>query len=222
MRVRCAVGVLALLLAAGEPPAELPASAVKKLNDSLRAARPHPTHVWRDTPPANPDGTINAYVEIPRGERRKWEFDMAANASAVDRVIPEGVGGYPVNYGFVPQTVSYDGDPFDALVLGPPLANGTTVRGVPVALMQMRDEGIMDAKVVLSPVDGSGGARQSLSVDERQAIAEYFSRYKRHQPGAVTSVPGWGTAGEGRTLVARTHAFFRQCRTSAGICRAGE
>jgi inorganic pyrophosphatase len=222
MRVRCAVGVLALLLAAGDPPAELPAAAVTKLQVSLRASRSHPTPVCRDTAPINPDGTINAYVEIPRGERRKWEFDMAANASAIDRVIPEEVGGYPVNYGFVPQTVSYDGDPFDALVLGPPLANATTVRGVPVASMQMFDQGIVDSKVVLSPVDGSGGARHSLTVEQRQAIAAYFSRYKRREPGALTSVPGWGTADDGRTLVTRTHEFFRRCSEDPGPCRVME
>ena len=63
--------------------------------------------IWRDTPPTNADGTVNAYIEIARGDRRKWEFDMRANARAIDRMMPEEVGGYPVNYGFVPQTVSY-------------------------------------------------------------------------------------------------------------------
>ena len=50
---------------------------------------------------------------------------MGANRRAMDRTIPAEVGGYPVNYGFVPQTVSYDGDPFDVLVLGPPIEGGT-------------------------------------------------------------------------------------------------
>jgi inorganic pyrophosphatase len=222
MRVLSIVTLLTWLGAASDPPAELPAGAVTKLQASLRASRPHPTHVWRDTAASNPDGTINAYVEIPRAERRKWEFDMAANASAVDRVIPEDVGGYPVNYGFVPQTVSYDGDPFDALVLGPPLAHGTTVRGVPVASMRMFDQGIVDSKVVLSPVDGRGRARHALTVEQQQAIAAYFSRYKRHEPGAVTSVPGWGTADDGRHLVARTHEFFRRCSKHPGPCRVME
>ena len=45
---------------------------------------------------------------------------MSTNERAIDRIIPKAIGGYPVNYGFVPQTVSYDGDPFDVLVLGPP------------------------------------------------------------------------------------------------------
>ena len=106
--------------------------------------------MWRDTPPTNSDGTVNGYIEIARGDRRKWEFDINANARAIDRVIPEDVGGYPVNYGFVPQTISYDGDPFDVLVLGPPLAGGTMVRGVVVGLMHMEDEKGLDLKVVLS------------------------------------------------------------------------
>ena len=108
-------------------PSTLPATAVKILAASLDAARSHKTHEWRDTPPTNSDGTVNAYIEIARGDLRKWEFDMRANRRAIDRMIPTSIGGYPVNYGFVPQTVSYDGDPFDALVLGPPLPDGRFV-----------------------------------------------------------------------------------------------
>jgi inorganic pyrophosphatase len=94
---------------------ELPAAAVSQLARNLAASKPHATHVWRDTPPLNADGTVNAYIEISRGDRRKWEVDMDANARAIDRIMPDQIGGDPVNYGFVPQTVSYDGDPFDAL-----------------------------------------------------------------------------------------------------------
>ncbi len=101
-------------------PDELPATATARLASSLDAARPHTRSVWRDSPPTNADGTVNAYIEIARGDRRKWEFDINANARAIDRMIPEDVGGYPVNYGFVPQTISYDGDPFDAWSSGRP------------------------------------------------------------------------------------------------------
>jgi hypothetical protein len=97
--------------------ATLPATAAAQLAKSLAAARAHSRHVWRDAPPRHADGTVNAYIEIARGDRRKWELDMGANARTIDRVIPESVGGYPVNSGFVPQTVPYDGDPFDALVM---------------------------------------------------------------------------------------------------------
>ena len=128
----------------------------------------HARHIWRDTPPLNDDGTVNGYVEIARGDRRKWEFDMAANERAIDRTIPEQVGGYPVNYGFVPQTVSYDGDPFDILVLGPPIEGGRLVRGAIVGLMLMEDEKGPDAKVVVSRVDAAGRPQHQLT-DRRSA-----------------------------------------------------
>lgn len=197
-------------------PAALPDSAVSQLRKSLDAARGHQRHVWRDTPATNPDGTINAYIEISRGDRRKWEIDMRANARAIDRVMPEDVGGYPVNYGFVPQTVSYDGDPFDALVLGPAVEGGQVVRGIVLGLMYMVDEKGPDAKVVLSIRAPDGEPRYRLTASEQRRIGEYFARYKQHEPGAFSMVPGWGPAHEGLALVARTHAFFASCGERPG------
>jgi inorganic pyrophosphatase len=197
-------------------PAVLPAEATAQLDESLQAARAHVRHVWRDTPPRNGDGTVNAYIEIPRGDRRKWEVDMRRNARAVDRVLPESIGGYPVNYGFVPQTVSYDGDPFDALVLGPALDGGRTVRGIVVGLMYMEDEKGLDSKVVLSVPGADGQPRHGLTTADRERIASYFRRYKQHEVGAYSKVPGWGSVAEGLSLVDRTHAFFLECRGRPG------
>ncbi len=190
----------------------LPASATIQLAGSLNASTAHTKHVWRDTAPVNQDGTVNAYIEIARGDRRKWEFDMHANARAIDRVIPADVGGYPVNYGFVPQTVSYDGDPFDALVLGPPLRGGRMVRGIAVGLMFMEDEKGIDSKVVLSLLGRDGRPLHALTAAVQQEIGEYFKRYKRHEPGKFSKVPGWGSIAQGLAHVRTTHAFFRECR----------
>ncbi len=194
----------------------LPASATTQLSASLEAATAHRQHIWRDTPAVNDDGTVNAYIEISRGDRRKWEFDMRANARAIDRVIPEDIGGYPINYGFVPQTVSYDGDPFDALVLGPPLRGGGIVRGAIVGFMYMEDEKGIDSKVVLTPVGRDGRSLYELTAMDRDRVAEYFRKYKRGEPGKFSRVPGWGSTAEGRAHVTTTHAFFRECRTRAG------
>jgi inorganic pyrophosphatase len=202
------------------PPNVLPAPATSALAASLRDAAPHAMHVWRDTAPTNPDGPVSAYIEIARGDRRKWEFDMGANARAVDRMIPAEVGGYPVNYGFVPQTVSYDGDPFDALVLGPPLPDGQLVRGVIVGVMFMEDEKGLDSKVVLSRTGRDGRPLHALTSQVQREIGDYFNRYKQHQPGAFSKVPGWGPAADGLAYITTTHAFFRQCREHAGTaCR---
>ena len=197
-------------------PHVLPEPATRALSDSLKSAAPHARHIWRDTVPENRDGTINAYIEIARGDRRKWEFDMRTHDRRIDRMMPEAVGGYPINYGFVPQTVSYDGDPFDVLVLGPPLEGGQIVRGIAVGLMFMEDEKGADSKVVISTVDRDGKAVYQLTRAIQRDVADYFGRYKKHQPKAFSRVPGWGPAMDGITLVRLTHAFFRQCRQPAG------
>jgi len=209
---------LLLAQAPNDPPAVLPAMGTAALAKSLEASTRHAKHVWRDSRPLNEDGTVNAYVEIPRGERRKWEFDMGANARAIDRVIPQSVGGYPVNYGFVPRTVSYDGDPFDALVLGPPLPGGRMVRGVIVGVMFMEDEKGLDSKVVLSLTDRTGQPRHQLTADVQREIGDYFKRYKLHEPGKFSKVPGWGTTAQGLAFVMTTHAFFEQCRQPGISC----
>jgi inorganic pyrophosphatase len=198
------------------PPNVLPARATTSLEASLHAAAAHPKHLWRDTAPINPDGTVTAYVEIARGDRRKWEFDMGAHVRAIDRIIPASVGGYPVNYGFVPQTVSYDGDPFDALVLGPSLPAGRLVRGMIVGLMFMEDEKGLDSKVVLSRPGVDGRPLHALTADVQRRIGDYFNRYKLHEPDAFSKVPGWGSIAAGLHHLTTAHAFFRECRGQAG------
>ena len=201
-------------------PEELPAAATTKLISSLAAASAHKAHVWRDTRPWNDDGTINGYIEIAQGDRRKWELDIGKNARAIDRMIPESLGGYPINYGIVPQTVSYDGDPFDILVLGPPIEGGKSVRGLPVGVMVMEDDHILDSKVVVTPIDAQGRPLYQLTEPIKQQLTDFFNRYKLHIQGASTRVPGFGTREDGMALVRQTHAFFQQCRDRAGSsCR---
>ncbi len=209
--------ILVAVVQAGAAPDVLPAVATTKLRDSLQVAGAHQQHVWRDTPPME-KGLVNAYIEIPAGERRKYEFDMAKNDRAIDRVLPEKIGGYPVNYGIVPQTISYDGDPFDVLVLGPALKGGEMVKGVIVGLMRMDDEKGLDSKVVISRVGADGKPLHELTDADRKRIADYFNRYKRDDddPKTFATVPGWGTAADGLSFVTITHAFFTDCRDRAG------
>jgi inorganic pyrophosphatase len=167
--------------------------------------------VWRDTPPFQ-GPFLNAYNQIPRGGRQKFELDMAKNAPKVDRVIPQKIGGYPINYGIVPQTVSYDGDPFDVLVLGPALTTGVVVKGVIVGVMHMTDETGLDSKVVISQVGADGKPLHQLTAADRASMADYFNRYKRDDddPKTFATVSGWGTAAEGLAFVRKTHEFFLQ------------
>jgi inorganic pyrophosphatase len=212
----------AVLAAQQAAPVELPPMATTKFAESLEASKAHAASVWRDTPPVNADGTVNGYIEISRGDRRKFEFNMKANDRIIDRMIPPQIGGYPVNYGIVPQPVSYDGDPYDILVLGPPLAGGSLVRGIIVGLMHMEDEKGWDSKVVVSERGADGKPRYRLTASDQRRIGDYFNRYKRDQPGLFSRVPGWGSAAEGLSYVETTHAFFMECRERAGVvCRVG-
>lgn len=205
----------ALLLAQLQVPSVLPPTATTRLVESLTVARSHDRHVWRDMPPRNADGTVNAYVEITRGERRKWEFDMAANALRLDRTLPAAVGGFPVNYGYVPQTISFDGDPFDALVLGASVDRGQLVTGVVVGIMFMEDEKGHDSKVVLVP-PSAGQAAAEIPAAARREITQFFNRYKVGVPGAFSRVIGWGSASEAFGFIRLTHAFFRRCANTPG------
>ena len=182
----------------------LPPPVREKLSTHLDSTRTFATHVWRDTPPLNSDGTVNGYIEISRGESTKWEFRIPFNRRDVDRMIPESLGGYPTNYGFMPRTVSYDGDPADVLVLGPALAGGSLVRGHIIGLMRMTDTGDLDSKVVLcAPTEST------CSIDSpiRQRLEQFFSTYKRHE-GKETSVPGFGDREEALQFLKTTASFF--------------
>ena len=221
MRTMFAIALFTLsgtLQVTGLPPRTLPASATQRLVESVAAAGPQAANIWRDTVPMNADGTVNGYIEIPLNETRKYEFDIKTNARFVDRTMPPQIGGYPVNYGFVPQTISYDGDPFDILVLGPPLPGGKLVKGIPVGVMFMEDEKGLDSKIVVSPPNAQGRPQFALTPEDQKKIGTYFAHYKEHEPGKFSKVPGWGSAAEGLAYVVTTHAFFRLCAKTTGPC----
>lgn len=211
MRVLIVVIIVLALQTVTTPPAKLPPFAGAKVRESLKAAAAHKNHIWRESP-AFAGQLVHAYIEIPAGGREKYAFDMAKNAPVVDRVIPEKIGGYPANYGIVPQTVSFDGGPFDVLVLGPPIPTGQLVTGVPVGLMRMEDEKGHDSKVVLSRVGADGQPTHRLTDADRKRIDDFFTRYKRDDddPATYAAVFPWGTAGDGLAFVHKTHEFFRQ------------
>ena len=90
------------------------------------------------------------------------------------------------------------------------------VRGVIVGLMLMEDEKGLDSKVVLSLTGRDGRPRHQLTAGAQREIGDYFKRYKLHEPGKFSKVPGWGTAAQGLAYVMTTHAFFRECPRHAG------
>ncbi|MEQ8279278.1 MAG: inorganic diphosphatase [Deltaproteobacteria bacterium] len=161
-------------------------------------------HQWRDVP-AYDGELVNAYIEIPRGTSDKYEFDLAKNERVVDRVLDPSLGGYPTNYGFIPQTMAFDGDPYDVLVLGPPLEGGTIVKTRIVALMHMDDEKGPDPKLVLVPVD----TELTLDDAEKKRIATWFDGYKKFEPDKWAKVTGWSDAAAAKAALDSVVEFYR-------------
>jgi inorganic pyrophosphatase len=106
-------------------------------------------HPWHGVHPG--DGAprqVKAIIEIPQGSRAKYEIDKASGLLKLDRVIYSSFH-YPVNYGFIPQTLGQDGDPLDILVLcTQPITPLCLVDATVIGNMQMIDSGEQDDKII--------------------------------------------------------------------------
>ncbi|MCB1914049.1 MAG: inorganic diphosphatase, partial [Rhodocyclaceae bacterium] len=133
---------------------------------------------------------INVIIEIPaHSDPVKYEVDKETGAMFVDRFMNTAMF-YPCNYGYVPHTLSDDGDPVDVLVVTPiPVISGSVIRCRPVAVLKMTDEAGSDAKVLAVPInklcklykdaDGPEHMPQQL-LDQ---IAHFFAHYKDLEAG---------------------------------------
>lgn len=138
---------------------------------------------------------VEVFVEIPRGSRNKYEMDHATGRIRLDRMLFTSTQ-YPLDYGFIPDTLAEDGDPLDALViLEEPTFPGCLVLARPVAVFWMTDEHGPDAKVLTVPagdprydsVRDLGDVPRHLSAE----IGHFFDIYKELEPGKDTDVRGW-------------------------------
>ena len=155
----------------------------------------------RIPPGANPPGEINVVIEIPQnGDPIKYELDKASGAIFVDRFMHTSMH-YPCNYGFIPNTLSEDGDPVDVLVVARyALMPGCVVPCRPVGLLHMEDEKGEDAKVLAVPVSRikpiydhvqkPGDLPRFLT----QQIEHFFAHYKDLEPGKWVRLGGWSDA----------------------------
>jgi inorganic pyrophosphatase len=139
-------------------------------------------------------GWIEAIVEIPRGSRNKYEFDHERGVYRLDRVLYSSVH-YPTDYGFIPGTLSLDGDPLDVLALvDEPTFPGCHMRVRPVGTLIMVDEKGEDEKILAVPVDDPRFAQTHRLSDVAQhrqlEIATFFRTYKELQ-GVDTEVRDW-------------------------------
>jgi inorganic pyrophosphatase len=148
---------------------------------------------------------FNVIIEIPaQADPIKYEVDKETGAVFVDRFMSTAMH-YPCNYGYIPRTLSDDGDPSDVLVLSPvPLITGVVVRCRPIGMLKMEDEAGGDAKVLAVPIDRLSGLYRQIQsprdlpeITTRQ-IAHFFEHYKDLEPGKWVRISSWTDAEEAK------------------------
>lgn len=157
---------------------------------------------------------INVIIEVPmNSDPVKYEMDKDSGAIFVDRFIGTPMY-YPCNYGFVPNTLSDDGDPVDVLVISDfPVVPGAVIAAKPVGVLIMEDEKGMDEKILAVPAKKLNSVYEN--VNEYQELPElllakikhFFERYKELEKGKWVKVKGFEGSTKAKELI--TEGFKR-------------
>ena len=156
----------------------------------------------------NPPEEVNVVIEVAiGGEPIKYEMDKEAGTLFVDRFLYTPMR-YPGNYGFIPHTLSEDGDPCDVLVANTrPLVPGSYIAVRPIGVMMMEDEGGGDEKIIAVPVPKLTRRYENvhnytdlpkITLDQ---IQHFFEHYKDLEPGKWVKFTGWGDAAKAKELI---------------------
>ena len=158
-----------------------------------------------------PPWDINVIIEVPFGrEPVKYEMDKKSGALYVDRVMHTSMR-YPCNYGFIPHTLSEDGDPIDILVASPvEFLSGCIVRCRPVGVLNMVDEKGIDEKILAVPVDDLNPyykeVKQYSDLPKMllNQISHFFAHYKDLESGKWVELEGWESAEQAAELIVKS------------------
>ncbi|OGH42162.1 MAG: inorganic pyrophosphatase [Candidatus Levybacteria bacterium RIFCSPLOWO2_01_FULL_42_15] len=143
-----------------------------------------------------PQGEINVFVEIPKDSNIKYELDKESGIVFVDRFLHTAMR-YPFNYGFIPNTLSEDGDPIDVLVLSEySVAVGTVIPSVVIGMLDMEDEAGGDVKILAVPhskIDPLYGelTMETLPKAIKNKIKHFFENYKTLEPEKWVKIKEW-------------------------------
>jgi inorganic pyrophosphatase len=156
----------------------------------------------------NPPEDVNVIVEVPiGGEPIKYEMDKAAGTLVVDRFLHTPMR-YPGNYGFVPHTLSEDGDPIDVLVANTrPIVPGAVINVRPIGVLRMVDDAGGDEKILAVPVPKLTKRYEhvvnytDLPKITLEQVQHFFEHYKDLEPGKWVKMNGWGDAAEAKKLI---------------------
>ena len=151
---------------------------------------------------------FNVIIEIPaHSDPVKYEVDKATGALFVDRFMAAPMF-YPCNYGYIPQTLSEDGDPIDVLVRTPHVVNcGSVIRCRPIGVLDMEDESGRDFKVLAMPVSDLTKWWDHVNEPEdvppvlMAQIVHFFEHYKDLEEGKWVKVKGWLGSDDARKAI---------------------
>ena len=144
---------------------------------------------------------FNVIIEIPANSAPvKYEINKEAGTLFVDRFIGTNMS-YPANYGFIPHTLSEDGDPIDVIVITPnPVVHGCIVKCRAIGLLKMEDESGIDYKIIAVPINKVCQLYSHIKelTDLPQLISDqikfFFENYKALEPGKWVKITGWEDA----------------------------
>jgi len=156
----------------------------------------------------NPPEDVNVIIEVPiGGEPIKYEMDKAAGTLVVDRFLHTPMR-YPGNYGFVPHTLSEDGDPIDVLVANTrPIVPGAVINVRPIGVLKMVDDAGGDEKILAVPTPKLTKRYEhvfnytDLPPITIEQVQHFFEHYKDLEPGKWVKMQGWGDAAEAKAMI---------------------
>ena len=156
----------------------------------------------------DPPNDVNVIIEVPvGGEPIKYELDKDAGTLVVDRFLYTPMR-YPGNYGFIPHTLSEDGDPCDVLVCNTrAIVPGAVMSCRPVGVLLMEDDGGEDEKIIAVPSSHLTLRYENVANYDQLPditliqIRHFFEHYKDLEPGKWVKIRGWGGADEAKQLI---------------------
>ena len=168
-------------------------------------------------PGAKAPEQFNVIIEIPmNADPIKYEVDKESGALFVDRFMTTAMH-YPCNYGYVPQTLSDDGDPVDVLVITPfPLSPGVVVTCRPIGVLKMEDEAGGDSKLLAVPIDKvlpiytHWQKPEDINQMRLKAIQHFFEHYKDLEAGKWVKVKGWEGPEEAKAEITSGLAAYQK------------
>lgn len=168
-------------------------------------------------PGINLPDVINVVIEIPAfSDPVKYEVDKYSGALTVDRFMGTAMQ-YPSNYGYIPHTLSEDGDPVDVMVITPaPLLSGCVVKCRPIGVLQMIDEAGADPKLLavpvpeLTPYYNHVVSYRDIQPDKLAKISHFFEHYKDLEDGKWVKLIGWAGVEDAKKEIADSISRYHE------------